>query len=188
MRINTIVLDVQHMGKPHRPDDRGAVSANSDYESDLALKYALCIRTRFMKEGFKTFLMTHGTYQERHVWANTYCDSKTSLYLACHINAGGGSYPLIEHTETAMEQTRAIAKLIAKKFDDLSQDYFSPAQIWKIAKKERGWGCISDTNMSALLLEPLFIDNSYHLEVAKKPWSIATVIFEAVKEFNKCTG
>lgn len=192
MPIDTIILDVQHMGKPKSPFSRGGKNDDGDYESDLALKYAICIRERFLVAGYKTFLMTHGSYQERHAWANRYCDPKTSLYLACHINSGGGRYPLVEYTVSAMPQTKKLAKLIANKFTekltpletDPAYPYFDPAQAWELTPTSRGWVCIAQTIMSALILEPLFIDNPQHLEVAKKPFAVARAVFEAVEEFN----
>lgn len=187
--IDTVILDVQHMGQPHKPFARGA-QTDGKYEADLALRYAICTRERFLLAGYKTFLVCHGAYEERHFWANVSCNTRTSLYVACHLNAGGGKYPLVEYYCDAGERTRRIAKFIAFKFSDKlvspnEASCFSQAQVWQIAHKARGWVCLSGTKMSAVLVEPLFVDNPAHMKIAEKPFVIASAIFEAVEEFNK---
>lgn len=196
MPIDTIILSVGHMGKPPGPNrldnpfDRGA-SINGIYESDLALRYAIFIRERFFVRGYKTFLITHGSYYERHLWANRNCPAKSSLYLSCHLNAGEGRYSLTEHYYDASDQTKQIAENIATQFHQvLGTEYpdmsFAPGGVREIPKCWRGSVCLENTAMSALLIEPFFLDNPEHLNKYYKRLSdVAMAVYNGVVEFNQ---
>ncbi len=89
--IKRISIDVQHMGKPTNPADRGA-SYGKYQEANLVLKYASLAFQELTAKGYEAFLITSGTYTERHDWINRH---GIDLYLACHLNAGGGRYSLV---------------------------------------------------------------------------------------------
>ena len=67
--LKRIVLDVQHSGQPHKPHDRGACYKEFR-EADLTLKYAALAFQQLTNLGYEAFLVTSGTYQERHEWIN----------------------------------------------------------------------------------------------------------------------
>lgn len=194
MPIDTIILDVGHAGKPSKPFDRGA-EFEGIFESDVALQYALFTRQRFLLQYYNVFLITSGEYAERHSWANRTCPAKTSLYLSCHLNATGtqakGKYSLVEHYYDAREQTKQIAECIATQFHTtLETEYpdmsYAPGGVREIAKGERGSICLKGTNMSALILEPFFLDNLDHLgKYYKKLAMVSRAIFNGVIEFNE---
>jgi len=170
-----IAIDVQHMGKPNKPADRGA-SHGSYQEADLVLKYATLAFQELTAKGYEAFLITSGTYAERHEWINRH---GIDLYLACHLNAGGGRYSLVEHYYNAGQRTRKIAGIMAENFKAILGT--SAAKVWEIPKDGRGAACLKNTRPSALLLEPLFIDNERHLEIASgKPDLIAQAIVQSV--------
>jgi N-acetylmuramoyl-L-alanine amidase len=177
--LKRIVLDVQHMGKPNKPADRGA-SHNGYQEADLALNYATLAFQELTTKGYETFLITSGTYAERHVWVNRH---GIDLYLACHLNAGGGRYSLVEHYYDAGQRTREIAKIMAENFKTVLGT--SAGKVWEIPKDGRGAVCLSGTRPSALLLEPLFIDNPQHQIIAvERPHLIAQAIIETISNYN----
>jgi len=157
--IKRVVLDVQHMGKVHKPFDRGA-SHGGYQEAYLALTYATIAFQELTRLGYEAFLSTSGTYGERHHWINKH---GIDLYLACHLNAGGGRYSLVEYYYDAGRQTREIAKIMADNFKTILGT--SDGKVWKIPQDGRGATCLQNTRPSALLLEPLFIE---------QPWASAS--------------
>ncbi len=174
-----IAIDVQHLGKPNKPADRGAIYG-SYQEADLVLKYATLAFQELTAKGYEVFLITSGTYAERHEWINRH---GIDLYLACHLNAGRGRYSLVEYTHNAGQRTREIAKIMADNFKTILGT--SAAKVWEIAKAGRGASCLKNTRPSALLLEPLFIDNEKHLQIAtEKPELIAQAIVQSVVDTN----
>jgi len=174
-----IALDVQHMGKPHRPYDRGASCAGY-YEADLVLRYAGLAYQQLVAKRYEVFLLTSGRYSERHEWVNKH---GVELYLACHLNAGGGSYSLVEYYYDAGQKTREIASVFADCFRRVLGT--SNAKVWEIPKGGRGAVCLEGTRPSALLLEPLFIDNTVHFElVVHQPELVAKAIVRAIEEYN----
>jgi N-acetylmuramoyl-L-alanine amidase len=167
------------MGKPNKPFDRGA-SNNGYQEADLAMSYATLAFQELTSKGYEAFLITSGTYAERHDWINRHA---IDLYLACHLNAGGGRYSLIEHYYDAGQRTREIAKIMADNFKSILGT--SSGKVWEIAKNGRGATCLKETRPSALLLEPLFVDNDSHLHIAvNQPEQIAQAIVETISSFN----
>ncbi len=174
-----IAIDVQHLGKPNKPVDRGA-SYGGYQEADLVLRYATLAFQELTAKGYEVFLITSGTYAERHEWINRH---GIDLYLACHLNAGGGSYSLVEYYYDAGQRTRELAHIMADNFKAILGT--SAAKVWEIAKDGRGAACLKNTKPSALLLEPLFIDNEGHLRIAaKKPELIAKAIVQSVVDTN----
>lgn len=53
--IKRIVLDVQHLGQPQKPNDRGACYKEFR-ETDLALEYAILAFQQLTGTGYETFL------------------------------------------------------------------------------------------------------------------------------------
>jgi N-acetylmuramoyl-L-alanine amidase len=177
--IKRIAVDTQHMGKPHKPADRGG-SYNGYQEAYLALRYATLVFQELTSKGYEAFLITSGTYTERHAWINKH---NIDLYLACHLNAGGGRYSLVEHYYDAGRRTREIAKIMAENFKTILNT--SDGKVWEIPKGGRGAVCLSGTRPSALLLEPLFIDNDRHLHIAvSQPKLIAEAIIKTIESYN----
>ncbi len=190
MLIDTIILDVAHAGKPSKPQDRGC-HHDGIYESDVALQYVLFIRERFFVSDYKVFLITSGEYTERRLWANKNCPAATSLYLSCHLNAGNGRYSLVEYHHDARDQTKRLAEYIATEFHQiLNTEYpdmsYAPGGVRGIERFGRGSICLRNTRMSALLIEPFFLDNPEHLKLHyKKLASIASAVYNGVEEFNR---
>jgi N-acetylmuramoyl-L-alanine amidase len=171
-----IGIDVQHCGKPGKPFDRGATYGGYQ-EADLVLKYATLTFQELTDKGYEAFLITSGSYAERHAWVNKH---GIDLYLACHLNAGGGRYSLVEYCWNAGHKTREIAKIMADNFKTILGT--SAAKVWEISKDGRGATCLKNTRPSALLLEPLFIDNDKHLQVAvNQPELIVEAIIKTIE-------
>ncbi len=143
----------------------------------MVLKYATLTFQELTAKGYEAFLITSGSYSERHDWVNRH---GIDLYLACHLNAGGGRYSLVEHYFDAGQKTRQLAQIMADNFKNVLGT--SAAKVWEIAKDGRGATCLQNTRPSALLLEPLFIDNEDHLDIAvNKAGLIARAIIKTIE-------
>lgn len=173
-----IVLDVQHIHKP--VIDHGACF-NGRTEVWESLAYARIAKTMLEEEGFEVYMTDQtqgilvGSYVLRHKWAN---ENRIDLYFACHVNAGGGNYALVETVEGAYIRTELCAEFCAKEFGKaVGVDH----RLFKLSKSMRGYSCISNLSASALLLEPYFIDNPAHRH---EPEKIAQAIFDTAVFFE----
>lgn len=178
-----IVLDFQHINKPHKPKSRGA--SNGPWsEVDLAILYMDQLRQILETDGHEVFFGLCGTYRERASFVNKRI--RPDLYLAGHVNAGKGRYGLLEIDSRAGTGTRTIAKCIKKslkKFLPITQ-----CQIKELSKGARGFICIKDIHCSAILLEPLFIDNKKHLSILiRSPILVARAISNGIMEYVKAS-
>jgi N-acetylmuramoyl-L-alanine amidase len=184
-----IVLDIQHINKPHNARDRGA-SFEGIREVDLTFDYLNETRKLLEKEGHVVFFGLSGTYEERHSFVNERI--KPDLYIAGHVNAGRGSYSLIEVDYRASERTLEIAEKMRDSF--LFELPVEESFIWKLFRKGHfeltpafiGFKCIKGVKCSALLLEPLFIDNEEHLNVLlNDPKRIARAIVKGIEDWEE---
>lgn len=188
MKPLKIILDVQHMGKPHRPLDRGAVHEFDPGikvgESDLCLQYATATYLALTFLGHHPFLLTHGYYGQRAAFSN---QIGANLYLACHLNSFDpppeSNYALIEGTDVAGPVTRAFADYLALKFvDKLPVD---PCRVRYLEKGERGYSCINRVAAPALILEPCFINHpAIANTITSTMWKVGDAIVEAVQTFD----
>ena len=87
-----VFLDRQHHGKPKNWDDCGA-SNDGVHETWLTSQYINHCEWKLRDAGIDVCVLSDGSYKDRHARVNEYakCHSK-SVYVACHINAGGGDY------------------------------------------------------------------------------------------------
>ncbi len=183
MKPLKIVLDVQHMGKPHKPLDRGAVCGNL-VESDLCLEYASIAYKTLTTLGHHPFLLTHGYYSQRASFAGLV---RADLYLACHLNSFDPppttNYALVEISEYGGELTRSFAQYLVDIFGD--QLPVKRPRIRIVRKEERGWSCINRVAAPALILEPCFINHPASRELLQHDiWRISAAIVSAIKTFD----
>jgi N-acetylmuramoyl-L-alanine amidase len=85
-----VFLDRQHLGKPGRWNDEGAKNAEVT-ETYLTSQYIFAAECHLMMKNIDVCVLTDGWYTERHARVNEYAEGKC-VYIACHVNAGGGSY------------------------------------------------------------------------------------------------
>lgn len=183
MKPLKIVLDVQHMGKPHKPLDRGAVCGNL-VESDLCLQYATAAYKKLTTMGHYPFLLTHGYYSQRAAFAN---QIGADIFLACHLNSFDPppetNYALVEISELAGDITRNFAQYLVDIFG--GELPVKRPRIHIIKKKERGWSCISRVAAPALILEPCLINHPDSRELLQHDiWKISAAIVSAIKTFG----
>lgn len=178
-----IVLDCQHLGKPHRPFDRGAVYGDLQ-EAYLCLKYASIAQEFLTLSGHEVFLITSDYYGHRAKFSNKIA---ADLYLACHLNSSNippsKNYSLVEISELSGKTTKKFAAHLLDVFSNLLKT--KNAGVHVIKRGERGWSCINRVRAPALLLEPLFInhpDTANHL--GENIQKIAESIVLAINTFN----
>jgi hypothetical protein len=97
-----IFIDRQHSGQINKVKARGAViDANDDgkitaeeMEAIWTGRLSIELEIKLLDLGFDVIPITDGKYSERHVRVNKYAESHPGpwVYLAMHLNAGGGNY------------------------------------------------------------------------------------------------
>lgn len=166
-----VVLDVQHAfrGFPHAKD-RGARFVDAlgavYWEADLATRYAAAAAAHLIAAGVEVRTQSHdlpnllrGPYSRR---ASEAAQLGADLYVACHVNAGGGRYARFPwHTLPSLDFARAIASQLGS---DLRPP-LSGVQTPQIRRGERGFVCIGLVKPPtlAVLCEPYFGDTPAHL-------------------------
>ena len=102
-----VYLDRQHSGKPARPRDRGASAdldgdgkiARDEQEAAMTARYLLACELALLEMGHVVIPISDGSYNERHARVNRYAGTfkagRPQVYLAAHLNSGGGDYGLI---------------------------------------------------------------------------------------------
>ena len=174
-----VYLDRQHSGKPGRPDDRGAaVDLDGDgkiqrdeQEAALTARYLLACELALLEMGHTVIPISDGTYNERHRRVNRYAGTfkagRPQLYLAAHLNAGGGDYGMIG-TDYRSRSGSELASRIAR-------------QLRQVAPELNGVKCVEarpdnwTRNMFATIsgvtqpigvcLEPCFMDQPSHADL-----------------------
>lgn len=193
--MKKIILDVQHMGKPHKPFDRGATFMQKGAvwktyrEADVCLEYARIAYQALSIAQYETFLITHGSYRSRAMFAN---GIGADLYLACHLNSSEEppekNHAIVEISELAGKTTRAFADHLLGYFLDKLPVDEKASEVRIIKRGERGWSCFNWVKAPALLLEPVFINHpaSYKQELFdRKIFTISDAIDIAVKTFRE---
>jgi hypothetical protein len=165
-----VILDRQHAGKPGK-DDRGAsveLDGRTVYEVDLTRAYIEAATAALMAEGHAVYVLEDGWYSARHARA---CEiarenpDERIAYVACHINAGGGSYGLVLH-DARSRGGHALAEAVA---DALGTDNAAlDRTLVRAADHEGSWARAMTTikgiysgpgNLSGICYEPFFIDS-----------------------------
>jgi len=186
-----IAVDVQHLYRANKPNDRGAVFTLPDHtrtnEADAALIYAAALTSWLRERGASALTndvarqILVGPYSWRH---RAVSEWRAHAYLACHLNAGRGSYSLMEH----MSLTRGaeLAALIGPRLM-LAFPGITASKVRALSDKDRGAVCIRGVpgSIAAVLCEPFFGDWPGHQSLLSAPKLVALgrVIGEAVAEW-----
>lgn len=165
----TIYIDVQHMGDPIKKGRMGAAFGDqiSQTEAFYTSLYAFWMGMRLRELGHEVINMSDGTYKARHARVNAYEERNEggppSVYIACHLNAGAGSYcAMFYHHQSS--NGRALSKSINAKIEERTDITTAKA----IPSNNEDWTknafyCIKGVGRPiAICAEPLFIDNRNH--------------------------
>lgn len=178
-----IALDIGHMGKRNRPDDRGA-TFNGYREADLALDYTIIMRKLLENSGHTTIILSHDNYSKRHDYAK---DQNCDLHMQSHVNSPDGRYALIECRADASESCLTLTEIMSHQLKRWLGPVISKVEVKKLKGDDRGYGCLmADT--PSLLLEPLFIRNEAHLKYMLYEDGLTMIghaVADAVNEWNQ---
>ena len=153
-----VVLDRQHAGKPGSRD-QGAVFADGTTEAQHAMWQIENATPWLEASGVKVSIFLKGHYPDRNRAANA---AGADLYVACHVNAGGGHYALTEYVADRgnVPGSRRAAETLLRTIDDeLGQKAVGP---WALRSGDRGHVCVAACSMPAVIFEPYFVENRKH--------------------------
>ena len=160
-----IFLARQHLGKPNRWNDEGAANAEVT-ETYLTSQYIFHAENHLRMKGFDVCVLTDGWYTERHRRVNDYCANVNGkcVYIACHVNAGAGSYAasFYDHRSTSGSAlAHAINLRLLNACPELTDAKAIPATADDWTKN--AYHTISGVGKPiAVCFEPLFIDCAEH--------------------------
>jgi len=161
-------LDIQHRNKPINPGDRGShadlnadgVIERAEFEDQVVADYMAITRSLLEARGIGVLDGFSGTYAQRNAAAGA---MGCSLYLAGHVNAGGGDYGMVAHDYRAPRggAARTLASLLSREWRrrlGLGRVRVEEATPYGAPHQQRLFACIGRAAPPALVLEPLFID------------------------------
>lgn len=165
-----VFLDRQHTGKPNRWKDCGAVSPGGVQEIYLTDKYIHYAQIRLRDQGIDVCVLSDGHYSERHERVNRYAQTDPfSVYIACHINAGGGAYSAAFY-DYRSSNGENLAKCINDRLNQRVQQFNNPRNTREIKAQPGDWTknayyTIKGVAPVAICWEPFFIDNNDHADL-----------------------
>jgi N-acetylmuramoyl-L-alanine amidase len=160
------ILDRQHKGRLSKPLDRGA-ACGLLRETDLTDAYIAAAKGCLESAGATVHVLDTGEYGDRHRAAIAIAKAHPTTpcaYIACHVNAGKGTYALVEY-----DARSAGGRSLASDLNDwlVALPGITKGKTFPMTPATRGWACIDGiyagpSNLSAALLEPGFIDAPAH--------------------------
>lgn len=162
---------MQHLYRADRPHDRGATVRLPDgttiSEAELATGYAAHVAAELEARGARLLRndpvrgIMVGHYSQRTRTASAW---GAHVYLACHVNAGGGRYA---RAYGVGARGLRLARELVIELDRVSA-LIEDGQWLELAPGARGWVCIAGVAPPALgiLLEPFFVDSPRHRGLA----------------------
>lgn len=164
-----VFIDRQHAGKPDRLNDRGATvdcdhDGSPDMEAMITARLAIQLEQLLMLHGHMVMPISDGTYTQRHKRVNEYAamyPDQHCIYLAMHLNAGGGTYGAFFHHH-ASKQGAALANHIGRQ---MMQNNIDITDCKTIAAHPSGWTKNAFYTIRgvgrpvALCCEPVFMDS-----------------------------
>ncbi len=153
-----IALDAQHASAGFA--DQGVDPKMAAREADLAQEYFAELRKSLELEGVRVIDGFSGSIDDRCDHA---CAAGASLYLAGHMNAGGGSYGVVGVDYRASQDglARFVAHHIAQQWPELlgiPNVRIVEARPDGNSSQQRLYSLIKRSACPALVLEPLFVD------------------------------
>jgi N-acetylmuramoyl-L-alanine amidase len=185
-----VVLDRQHGGTISWASQRGAeydidgdgVIEQHEREANLTPHYIAAAEKALQAAGCDVIVMSDGFYDARHQRAKSYL---AHVYVACHLNAGGGSRGLVFHdrrskqgpylaAEVAVSLANACPELSGGAgsvgcYDDreyTGMDTFSIPWLYRAFNTIKG---VYDGSPVGICYEPFFIDAPAQAELASLP-------------------
>lgn len=174
-----VAVDVQHLYKSSNPLDRGAVfdlpGGFHLAEAQAVTVYAQALCAWLTARG--AAVLTNqpavprlvGSYYRRIKEAEKW---DANAYLACHLNAGKGSYAALEYAVGSAGV--ALASRVGSHLVDEFPEILS-YKVVSLSPEARGYACISGfpSDRAAVLVEPFFGDNPRQQGLLSTPKLVA---------------
>tara|TARA_R110000824_G_scaffold116395_3_gene267779 strand:+ start:258 stop:863 length:606 start_codon:yes stop_codon:yes gene_type:complete len=171
-----IFFDRQHAGKPgSKVGDRGAQAdldgdgkiESHEREAMLTPRYLLYAEERLLDLGHDVITLSDGWYSERHNRVNRYSGlaSGKQVYVAAHLNAGGGNYGAVFYDHRSVSGPR-LARDIALKLKSACPEIEGGVKV--IPAKPDDWTSHAFNTIRnvhspvSVCFEPCFVDNDIH--------------------------
>ena len=160
-----IFLDRQHLGVPNRWNSQGAANAEVT-ETYLTSQYIFHAENYLIKQGYDVCVIADGWYTSRHRRVNDYCADINGkcVYIACHVNAGGGSYAASFYDHRSASGgilAHSINLRLSNACPELTDAKAIPATPDDWTKN--AYNTIRNVGKPvSICFEPLFIDNPNH--------------------------
>ena len=177
-RNGIVIFDRQHYGKPGGGELGAAYDLDHDgriedheREANLTPDYYLPARRMLEEKGYQVFVLDQGWYSARHREARRiamlypHCHV---VYVACHVNAGGGKYSLV-----ISDQRSTQGKHIAEEVSNATLTEGIPGLDRCITRRgtptawTNGLNTIKGIyegprNIAGICFEPYFLDQPQH--------------------------
>jgi len=172
-----LILDRQHYGKPGQNDlgagadlDGDGVVELDEREANLTLLYINAAKQLAEAQGHTVYVLDSGWYSDRHEQAIQIAQSHPDdmcAYVACHLNAGGGSYSLALHdyrSHGGENLAKAVATEMSVKIPEISRHLVRAASPdeWTNGYYTVKGIYAGPGNLSGVCFEPVFMDNVEH--------------------------
>ena len=172
-----LILDRQHYGKPGQNDlgagadlDGDGVVELDEREANLTLLYINAAKQLAEAQGHTVYVIDAGWYSARHEQAIQIALSHPDdmcAYIACHLNAGGGSYSLALHdyrSHGGENLAKAVATEMSVKIPEISRHLVRAASPdeWTNGYYTVKGIYAGPGNLSGVCFEPVFMDNVEH--------------------------
>lgn len=179
-----VAVDVQHVYRSGlHARDRGSLYVLADgrkvTEAEAASAYASALAQRLRDRGLRVLTNDPATstlvgpYSRRNRAAAA---AGASLYLACHVNSGRGSYAALEMM--AAHRNSSLCAWIMQRLVDVFPEILSARQV-VLQHGDRGAVCLEAFPGPAILVEPFFGDNPRHQPLLEAP---------RLKALGECIG
>ena len=188
-----IYIDRQHAGKPKKIQDRGASSdlnqdgriGNDELEAIWTARIGIELEILLLDMGYNVIPISDGSYSDRHKRVNLYSNIAPSIkqvYLAMHLNAGGGDYGSFFHyfgSEEGKSLAENMSEALQAECEELSKVKAIPAKPDDWTKN--AYNTIKGIGRPvAICCEPIFMDSHAKMlsinGIKKIAWGMATGI------------
>lgn len=175
-----VFLDIQHIGIPHSKkvnstgaakdlDNDGKIEQN-ELEAYNTWIYAGHCMARLRELGHQVIALADGWYPARHARVNDYVakmldSAEVSVYVSCHLNAGGGNYGAVfadHRSGRGAVLAKKIAESLQERCPELEKVRTFPAtpEDWT----KNAYYTIKNVKAPiGICFEPFFMDCADHL-------------------------
>jgi len=169
-----VFIDRQHAGQINKLKTRGATydvdgDGVLDREALITGEIAIKLEKILLLLGIDVMPISDGKYSERHQRVNEYAamyPNRKTIYLAMHLNAGGGSYGAFFHHYASASGEKLAKQMCAEM---IGNDIVKTCKA--IEARPNDWTKNAFYTIKgvgrpvALCCEPLFMDNDEHAKM-----------------------